>query len=81
MICRANALDQALGASVWGSDVAKATTIAEQVESGSVWANAHCQTSANMPFGGHEASGIGMDWGVVGLEGWCNNQQGFWVPR
>lgn len=80
VIRRANALEQALGASVWGSDVTKATKIADQLESGSVWVNAHFQVSAKMPFGGHKASGIGMDWGVVGLKGWCN-PQGFWVIK
>lgn len=80
VISRANAFEQALGASVWSSDVAKATKIADQLESGSVWVNSHFQVTANMPFGGHKASGIGMDWGIIGLKGWCN-PQGFWIIK
>lgn len=80
VISRANAFEQALGASVWSSNIAKATKIADQLESGSVWVNSHFQVNANMPFGGHKASGIGMDWGIVGLKGWCN-PQGFWIIK
>merc|ERR1711981_890567 len=34
---RANATSYGLGGSVWGADVTKATEIAGQIESGSVW--------------------------------------------
>lgn len=77
---RANALDAGLGASVWSADLARATKMADQLEAGSVWVNGHFQVQANMPFGGHKASGIGMDWGVVGLKGWCNPQS-FWTNK
>lgn len=80
VVSRANALDSALGASVWSPNIARATKIADQLESGSVWINGHFQVAPNMPFGGHKASGIGMDWGVVGLKGWCN-PQGFWTNK
>lgn len=74
VIKRVNAVDSALGASVWSGDIARATKIADQLEAGSVWINNHFQVGPTMPFGGHKASGIGMDWGVVGLKGWCNPQ-------
>lgn len=77
---RANASDSALGASVWGADLAAAIKIADQLEAGSVWVNGHFQTSPIVPFGGHKASGIGMDWGVVGLKGWTNAQS-FWINK
>lgn len=80
VISRANALDSALGASVWSADIARATSIADQLESGSVWVNGHFQVAPNMPFGGHKASGVGMEWGVVGLKGWCNPQS-FWTNK
>ncbi|KAF3764032.1 aldehyde dehydrogenase [Cryphonectria parasitica EP155] len=78
VISRVNAVEAGLGASVWSSNIEKATEIADALEAGSVWINNHFQVSPNMPFGGHKASGIGMDWGVVGLKGWCN-PQGFWT--
>lgn len=80
VVQRANAFDWALGASVWGSDLERATRIADQLEAGSVWINGHFQVAPDVPFGGHKASGIGMDWGIVGLKGWCN-AQGFWTNR
>lgn len=80
VISRANGLDAGLGASVWSADTARATKMADQLEAGSVWVNGHFQVQANMPFGGHKGSGIGMDWGVVGLKGWCNPQS-FWTNK
>lgn len=80
VISRANGLDAGLGASVWSADLERATRMADQLEAGSVWVNGHFQVQANMPFGGHKASGIGMDWGVVGLKGWCNPQS-FWTNK
>lgn len=80
VIRRVNAFETGLGASVWSKDVAKATEIANELESGSVWVNAHFTVGPHMPFGGHKASGIGMDWGVVGLKGW-SNPQSFWTIK
>lgn len=80
VIRRANGVESALGSSVWGTDVAKATKIADQLESGSVWVNCHFEVGPLMPFGGHKSSGLGMEWGVVGLKGWCN-PQAFWTKH
>ncbi|KAF3770756.1 hypothetical protein M406DRAFT_67132 [Cryphonectria parasitica EP155] len=80
VIHRVNAVEAGLGASVWSSNVERAAKIADALEAGSVWVNGHFQVAPNMPFGGHKASGIGMDWGVVGLKGWCN-PQGFWTIK
>ncbi|WZH42143.1 Aldehyde/histidinol dehydrogenase [Fusarium acuminatum] len=80
VIARANASDLGLGASVWSKDVSHARRIAEQLESGSIWVNTHFEVAPNVPFGGHKQSGIGMDWGEVGLKGWCN-PQAYWVKH
>lgn len=80
VIRRANNTDQGLGASVWSSDVARATKIADQLEAGSVWVNCHFELAPTLPFGGHKASGLGMEWGVYGLRGWCNGQS-FWTKK
>ncbi|KAL1873511.1 hypothetical protein Daus18300_003874 [Diaporthe australafricana] len=80
VVRRANDFDSGLGASVWSSDIAKATKIADQLEAGSVWVNTHFEVGPHMPFGGHKQAGLGMEWGVVGLKGWCN-PQAFWVRK
>ncbi|KAH7244512.1 Aldehyde/histidinol dehydrogenase [Fusarium redolens] len=69
-----------LGASVWSRDVTRARRMAEQLEAGSIWVNTHFEVAPNVPFGGHKQSGIGMDWGEVGLKGWCN-PQAYWVKH
>jgi len=80
VIARANASDLGLGASVWSKDVPRARRMAEQLEAGSIWVNTHFEVAPNVPFGGHKNSGIGMDWGLVGLKGWCN-PQAYWVKH
>lgn len=80
VVRRANGFDSGLGASVWSSDIAKATKIADQLEAGSVWINTHFEVGPHMPFGGHKQAGLGMEWGVVGLKGWCN-PQAFWTRK
>lgn len=78
VVGRANNTDCGLGASVWSADLDRATRIANQLEAGSVWINCHFELGPQMPFGGHKASGIGMEWGHLGLKGWCNGQS-FWT--
>ncbi|POS78205.1 aldehyde dehydrogenase (NAD+) [Diaporthe helianthi] len=80
VVHRANGFDSGLGASVWSSDIAKATKLADQLEAGSVWINTHFEVGPHMPFGGHKQAGLGMEWGVVGLKGWCN-PQAFWTRK
>ncbi|KAG5769100.1 hypothetical protein H9Q72_003575 [Fusarium xylarioides] len=80
VISRVNSSDYGLGASVWSKDVTRARRMAEQLEAGSVWVNTHFEVAPNVPFGGHKHSGIGMDWGEVGLKGWCN-PQAYWVKH
>ncbi|RWA05107.1 hypothetical protein EKO27_g9994 [Xylaria grammica] len=80
VIKRANASRLGLGASVWSKDVPRARRMAEQLEAGSIWVNTHFELAPNVPFGGHKESGLGMDWGEVGLEGWCN-PQAYWVKH
>lgn len=74
VIERANALETGLGSSVWSKDFERATRIADQLQSGSVWVNSHFDVSPKAPFGGHKQSGIGVEWGLTGLLGYCNSQ-------
>ncbi|RYO76615.1 hypothetical protein DL766_007939 [Monosporascus sp. MC13-8B] len=80
VIKRANATKLGLGASVWSKDVSRAQRMAEQLEAGSIWVNTHFELAPNVPFGGHKQSGLGMDWGELGLQGWCN-PQAYWVKH
>ncbi|KAK0747179.1 Aldehyde/histidinol dehydrogenase [Schizothecium vesticola] len=80
VIARANNTKMGLGASVWSGDVERAQRIANRLEAGNVWVNNHFHLAPHVPFGGHKWSGIGMDWGVEGLKGWCNPQV-MWVTK
>jgi acyl-CoA reductase-like NAD-dependent aldehyde dehydrogenase len=65
---RANATHFGLGASVWGSDLARAAEVAEQIESGTVWINQHVALTHKAPFSGAKQSGIGRASGRWALE-------------
>ncbi|CAE6437501.1 unnamed protein product [Rhizoctonia solani] len=74
VVHRANATGFGLGASVWGSDLAQATRIASQIESGNVWVNEIHKFGPTIPGGGHKQSGIGVENGIAGLKEWTNYQ-------
>ncbi|RYP21341.1 hypothetical protein DL765_002242 [Monosporascus sp. GIB2] len=80
VIKRANATKLGLGASVWSKDDSRAQRTAEQLEAGSIWVNTHFELAPNVPFGGHKQSALGMDWGELGLQRWCN-PQAYWVKH
>ncbi|KAF7534542.1 hypothetical protein G7054_g6148 [Neopestalotiopsis clavispora] len=80
VVRRANASKLGLGGSVWSKDVPRAQRMAQELESGSIWVNTHFELAPNVPFGGHKESGMGMDWGIVGLQGWCNPQS-YWTKH
>ncbi|KAL3450279.1 Aldehyde/histidinol dehydrogenase [Aspergillus insuetus] len=74
VIARANASDMGLGASVWSQDLERARRIGDRLEAGNMWINTHFEVEPFAPFGGHKASGIGTEWGVLGLTQFCNSQ-------
>ena len=80
VIARVNDSVMGLGASVWSSDLKRGERMARRLEAGSVWVNMHFYVEAHVPFGGHKWSGVGSEWGVVGLKQWCNSQS-VWVPK
>ena len=55
-VARANLSEYGLGASVWAADVDRATEVAEQMQSGSVWVNSHGTLSPDVPFGEFSAA-------------------------
>lgn len=66
-IQRINNTPYGLGNSVWSSDLERARTIAQQLESGTVWINTHFALAPDVPFGGHKQSGLGVEFGIEGL--------------
>ena len=66
-VASANGLDLGLGSSVWGEDRDLARSIAERIESGTVWINKHLDFGPNMPFGGAKQSGLGVEFAEEGL--------------
>lgn len=67
-IARANANENGLGGSVWSSDVVAATALAQRLECGTAWVNDHASISPDAPFGGAKQSGVGVEFGLYGLE-------------
>ncbi|WP_067904328.1 aldehyde dehydrogenase family protein [Nocardia vaccinii] len=65
----ANAGKFGLGASVWSSDSARASNVADQIEAGQTWVNTH-QSSLGMPqpLCSTKQSGLGVEKGPWGLE-------------
>ena len=64
----ANRLSVALGASVWANQPEEAASVAAKLEAGTVWINQHGVVHPMVPFGGHKASGYGVEFGVEGLK-------------
>lgn len=57
-----------LGGSVWSSNLARAESVANRLDTGTVWINQHCAFGPHIPMPTTRASGIGVEWGQQGLE-------------
>lgn len=68
VVDRANASEYGLGGSVWSSDVERAWAVAERLECGSVWVNQHAAFAPSIPFPAAKQSGIGVEWGIEGIQ-------------
>ena len=66
-VTRANNSHYGLTASVWSSDHARAANLLPQLESGTVWSNAHNKFPLDQPFAGQKWSAIGAENGRYGL--------------
>ncbi|GIJ44490.1 gamma-aminobutyraldehyde dehydrogenase [Virgisporangium aliadipatigenens] len=67
LIHLANGVPQALAASVWGTNMGPAMTLAAALDCGEVWLNCHLEQTAELPHGGRRASGQGTDLSVLAL--------------
>lgn len=56
-----------LGASIWSNDLANLFNSAKKIDAGTVWMNANLMSTMEAPFGGNKNSGIGREYGKVGL--------------
>ena len=71
---RANATTYGLSGSVWSADTDRAAAVAERLECGTAWVNAHVQLGPHQPFGGFKWSGLGVENGPWGLAGFTEIQ-------
>ena len=71
---RANGLDVGLGGSAWSSDVEKAKAVAGRLECGTAWVNNHGAIKPFAPFGGVKGSGLGVEFGELGLKEYTSVQ-------
>jgi 5-carboxymethyl-2-hydroxymuconic-semialdehyde dehydrogenase len=70
----ANATRYGLAGYVWTSDLRRAHTVAQAIDSGMVWVNAQNVRDLSMPFGGMKDSGIGREGGHYSFEFYCELQ-------
>ncbi len=68
VIERANRNASGLGGSIWSSDTDRAAELAQRLECGSAWVNDHGAIQPDAPFGGVKQSGMGVEFGLYGLE-------------
>ncbi|KAF9639197.1 hypothetical protein BFW01_g10094 [Lasiodiplodia theobromae] len=64
----ANNTTYGLGAAVFTKDLERATRVAREIESGTVWVNSSNDCDYRIPFGGVKQSGAGRELGEAGLE-------------
>jgi acyl-CoA reductase-like NAD-dependent aldehyde dehydrogenase len=78
----ANNSEYGLTASVWSSDPERAYTLTDRIDSGQVAVNQHGRgVLPHLPFGGHKASGVGVENGTWGLYSFTETQVIAGPPR
>ncbi|MCU1604689.1 MAG: Succinate-semialdehyde dehydrogenase [Modestobacter sp.] len=70
----ANTSDFGLSAAVYGSDVERARSVADRLESGMVWINQPSGSSPELPFGGVKRSGYGRELSELGMFEFANRR-------
>jgi acyl-CoA reductase-like NAD-dependent aldehyde dehydrogenase len=72
VIERANNTSYGLAGSVWGKDLNLAKSIADRLDTGTVWINEAQVISPEASFGGHKQSGVGVVNAIDGLKEFTN---------
>jgi succinate-semialdehyde dehydrogenase/glutarate-semialdehyde dehydrogenase len=70
----ANDSDFGLSAAVYASDLERARSVADRLESGMVWINQPSGSSAELPFGGVKRSGYGRELSELGMFEFANRR-------
>ena len=65
----ANDSEYGLGGSVWSTDIEHATSVARQIDTGTIGINGY-MVDLNAPFGGVKASGLGREMGPESIGGY-----------
>ena len=67
-IASANSSKMGLGGSVWSSDIERASKVAAQLDTGTVWINQHCAFGPQIHMAPAKESGMGAEWGKEGVK-------------
>ncbi len=70
----ANVTSFGLGGTVFCSDLQRARSVADRIDSGMVWINQPTSTQADLPFGGVKRSGFGRELSRLGMYGFTNRK-------
>jgi succinate-semialdehyde dehydrogenase / glutarate-semialdehyde dehydrogenase len=70
----ANVTSFGLGGTVLCSDLKRARSVADRIDSGMVWINQPTSTQADLPFGGVKRSGFGRELSQLGMYGFTNRK-------
>jgi len=65
-IARANDSEYGLAGSVWAKDTKSGIEVAKQIDTGTVWVNAHMASDLMVPISGSKQSAVGIKMGVDG---------------
>jgi succinate-semialdehyde dehydrogenase/glutarate-semialdehyde dehydrogenase len=79
-VALANDSDFGLGATVMGSDLDLARSVAERLEAGMVWINQPTGSSPELPFGGVKRSGYGRELSELAMFEFANRRLVRTVP-
>lgn len=81
LVARANSTAYGLTAGLWTSDLARAHSLADRLDVGTVWVNTYTNFAASVPWGGVKNSGLGgKDCGPDGVEKFLETKT-IWVAQ
>lgn len=80
-IALANDTDFGLGANIFTQDLKKAYWVARKINAGSIWVNMANGSMMSCPFGGTKNSGLGREYGVVGLHEYLKVKNNMWMMK
>lgn len=72
VIRRANDSKAGLGATIFGTDPKLLQEVADKLESGTIWVNSFASPGPQAQFGGVKESGIGTEFGTLGILAYAN---------